>query len=233
MDSCQRPAKRRMQANLTTYFDKVPLLPTSQAAKPSSSSPSNPPLPASIQSSLLNVGMRVRKSVPEGYKNNPHIHNAKYGETGKPMTAYRSGAAELVPYCGMMKVGGYQAQPSRGVDALHASLFEIDESEVDLSSSSQESIENEEESAVLPVAVSHYSTKRRFSDDNEDGGILVDGTGTIVQHTEATPVSMALRPIAQARGHRPAAFKDKVLIEEDFEEATFLRGLDEDMDFDE
>jgi hypothetical protein len=90
-----------------------------------------PPVPATVQSDLLSVGMRVRKSVPEGYK----THKTNSGVAALPSIqttlakATNSGDAysvkppreavpevlqhqrELLPFCGLHKIGGFAEQP--------------------------------------------------------------------------------------------------------------------------
>ncbi|KAI9761787.1 MAG: hypothetical protein M1840_001706 [Geoglossum simile] len=114
----ERQAKRPYQSNITSYFPSI---------QPASSTPSQPAhaqctplLPAAIQSSLLNVGMRIRKSVPEGYKTGRYCGSgAVAGDSSPPYTSTRKIASqsfndrhltELAPYCGVMKVGGYALQ---------------------------------------------------------------------------------------------------------------------------
>ena len=67
MPSKRRTSKRPHQSSIDSYFEHI------ESALFTMYSPS---LPASIQSSLLNVGMRVRKSVPEGYKIEPSFGSA-------------------------------------------------------------------------------------------------------------------------------------------------------------
>ncbi|KZM20344.1 uncharacterized protein EKO05_0006860 [Ascochyta rabiei] len=98
-----------------------------------------PQLPDHVQSSLLSVGMRVRKSVPEGYKTPktalPALqttNTANYSQTPlrKPRSAFSAPALEpmripvdtlastlqhqreLLPFCGLNKIGGYAEQPT-------------------------------------------------------------------------------------------------------------------------
>jgi hypothetical protein len=131
------PAKRPYtgsQPSITSYF-------TTQDPYALASSPTTysniPVLPPVVQSNLLQVGMRVRKSVPEGYKtgspysgfslfadNNPVTASstnqnqivASGQEKSKPKTRPRAGARELTPFCGLLKVGGL-AQQQWGVYA--------------------------------------------------------------------------------------------------------------------
>ncbi|KAF9695431.1 hypothetical protein EKO04_006568 [Ascochyta lentis] len=95
-----------------------------------------PQLPDQVQSSLLSVGMRVRKSVPEGYKTPktalPALQTTTYSQTPlrKSHAAFSTPALEpmkipvdtlastlqhqreLLPFCGLNKIGGYAEQPT-------------------------------------------------------------------------------------------------------------------------
>lgn len=80
-----------------------------------------PVLPNTVQSNLISVGMRVRKAVPEGYKTDGHSAFKLWTDngvvTGKPTKTSASKAAasrELLPFCGINKVGGMDCQaPAR------------------------------------------------------------------------------------------------------------------------
>lgn len=83
-----------------------------------------PALPAETQSNLLNVGMRVRKSVPEGYKTgNAYSAFDLFNDLGTtkvsasaPISRAPSSSCpsqrELLPFCGINKIGGLSSQPS-------------------------------------------------------------------------------------------------------------------------
>ncbi|KAF2624886.1 hypothetical protein BU25DRAFT_413068 [Macroventuria anomochaeta] len=96
-----------------------------------------PVLPDQVQSSLLTVGMRVRKSVPEGYKTPKTVLPSLQPTTAqtplrKPHNAFREAnptleamkipvdtlastlqhQRELLPFCGLNKIGGYAEQPT-------------------------------------------------------------------------------------------------------------------------
>lgn len=94
-----------------------------------------PPVPGHVQSDLLQVGMRVRKSVPEGYKthNNKMLALPSIQTTlsNKPSSTSSTTTMtldvkpprgpiptdvvhqrELLPFCGLHKIGGYAEQPT-------------------------------------------------------------------------------------------------------------------------
>ncbi|KAI1778926.1 ribonucleotide reductase inhibitor-domain-containing protein [Hypoxylon cercidicola] len=84
----------------------------------------SPPLPESVQANLLSVGMRVRKSVPEGYKTGTYSAFALWDDTnpsvatsamtmgeGRSRANAISTPRELLPFCGIHKVGGLGTQP--------------------------------------------------------------------------------------------------------------------------
>jgi hypothetical protein len=114
------------QPSITSYF-------TTQNPEIITASPiisSNvPSLPPHVQSNLLQVGMRIRKSVPEGYKTGSRFSGfslfsdstpvpaipsnqstAQEKEKARPTTRPRAGARELTPFCGLLKVGGMAQQ---------------------------------------------------------------------------------------------------------------------------
>ncbi|KAF2442970.1 hypothetical protein P171DRAFT_53491 [Karstenula rhodostoma CBS 690.94] len=96
-------------------------------------------LPGSVQADLLSVGMRVRKSVPEGYKTQKTISLPSIQTTlamspngastttmtttqeysvklpRDPVPAHVQHQRELLPFCGLQKIGGYAEQPVTNV----------------------------------------------------------------------------------------------------------------------
>lgn len=119
--------RRRFQAPITSFFTKEAISSDSisiQKVHQNRAPLSSPPLSDEIQSSLLTVGMRVRKSVPEGYKTHKTLHStASYGhpscfpesrtedcENHSASKRY-TGYAELMPFCGLHKIGGMAVQP--------------------------------------------------------------------------------------------------------------------------
>ncbi|KAH6677703.1 ribonucleotide reductase inhibitor-domain-containing protein [Halenospora varia] len=136
------------QPSITSYF------PPSDPNTPinySISSPSTPldgttpPLPDSIRANLISVGMRVRKSVPEGYQTVPKNTFAMFSDPSSPSTTNppslsegygvkkqgtRPRARELTPFCGILKVGGMATQ-AWGIYNPHAHGKDLEEMEME------------------------------------------------------------------------------------------------------
>ncbi|KAF4305755.1 Ribonucleotide reductase inhibitor [Botryosphaeria dothidea] len=169
--------KRPFQPSITSYFTR--------ADRPSSSDPDAAPrnaappqglaaVPANVQASLLNVGMRVRKSVPEGYKThktlppNPGAASPYANKTPPNLAPARP--AELLPFCGLHKTGGYQQQQpyahviTTAAAAPHpVSAFGADDFALLLSS--QESNASTLSTDSLPAPATN---KRRYDDEEEE-----------------------------------------------------------------
>ncbi|KAJ9155595.1 hypothetical protein NKR23_g1893 [Pleurostoma richardsiae] len=177
------------QRHITSFFNKSPSCPnvtTSSVSSPATIS--SPDLPASVQSNLLSVGMRVRKSVPEGYKTGSAYsgfslwadaaassHHNNNG--GTPLSV---APRELLPFCGIHKVGGLSAQPDFDaapplpVDVFTNPLPALDD--VPGLTSSQESVESNVPTICIPPAPLSAgpgvgaTRKRGFSEDEDDAG---------------------------------------------------------------
>ncbi|KAK4125284.1 hypothetical protein N657DRAFT_644139 [Parathielavia appendiculata] len=119
------------QRQITSFFPKTvtSTSPTSAnaARKLSNQAPlSAPVLPAQVQTDLLNVGMRVRKAIPEGYKtggaystftlwaeeSTSNSSSDPRPVSATPTATYSSAMRELEPFCGINKIGGLAFQPS-------------------------------------------------------------------------------------------------------------------------
>ncbi|KAK8210597.1 ribonucleotide reductase inhibitor-domain-containing protein [Phyllosticta capitalensis] len=117
MSPSQHRSKRPFQPSITNYFARSDRSDADTTASPSSGHALSHQqkgireLPASIQSSLLNVGMRVRKAVPEGYQthNTKKIMAPAFNSSRPPM---ENRSNELLPFCGIHKTGGLALQPS-------------------------------------------------------------------------------------------------------------------------
>ena len=124
--------RRRFQAPITSFFNRESsssgIDSNPQQAQLHEERFSSPTLPPEIQSSLLTVGMRVRKSVPEGYKTHKILHSSPlHGQPGQltelgvqdfnyaphsiPSSTTHWAYAELAPFCGLHKIGGMAVQP--------------------------------------------------------------------------------------------------------------------------
>jgi hypothetical protein len=132
----KRPyAGSHSQSTITSYFpttssstsSQTSLFQTNSAVRSDTSTLSPPTLPPLVQSNLLSVGMRVRKSVLEGYKTGLRKHNYLGGggagwrfldsAPATPPTSFKTQVGstatsrrELTPFCGIMKVGGMAVQ---------------------------------------------------------------------------------------------------------------------------
>jgi hypothetical protein len=166
-DAHQHRSKRPFQPSITSFFayeqadssdsssDETPRGPgpitrpqqqslaKRQLQQRDSVVPSPPPGP--VQAGLLNVGMRVRKSVPEGYKTHktmslPSVQtthlavatntlNTRASTTSSTITTGKpprdavpddlQHQRELLPFCGLQKIGGFAEQPVTNVHLYH------------------------------------------------------------------------------------------------------------------
>lgn len=231
--------KRPFQPSVDSYFHHATKETNCLAVTPYVESTSVPTLPPAIQSSLLNVGMRVRKSIPEGYKTcakswaclstdaESHHSGAVVEGTGRsipfpsPSSASSSQRSarpsELMPYCGQLHVGGHESQPVVVDQDLEFAHDEPDLDESDLMSS-QESISIDH---VSPIFLYPRNKKRPLD-------LLGDSS-------DLQPVSSPLHPISPTRLSNLNRLRHKIQPKftteqecerigvDDFEEATFLR----------
>ncbi|KAI1273708.1 ribonucleotide reductase inhibitor-domain-containing protein [Xylaria sp. FL0933] len=201
------------QRQITSFFTTSSSSPTnSHLISPLSSSPSItthhrpesiPNLPATVQSNLLSVGMRIRKSVPEGYKTggtynafalwdendadaDPVTTAAIMGEGQRSRANAFSSPRELLPFCGIHKVGGLDTQAEEyrpipiptpipnfrtGVSATPL-LYQQGFSDNDIGdvpglTSSQESVDSTASDIAYSPSASR-TRKRFFVEDEED-----------------------------------------------------------------
>ncbi|KAH9827422.1 Ribonucleotide reductase inhibitor [Teratosphaeria destructans] len=217
--------KRQYQPSATST-----LLRSESAPEKRVRSPLSPALPPETQSSLMNVGMRVRKAVPEGYKTHKTL-----GADGFPFAstapaaigvgveglAYSNGAGsmrELQPFCGLHKVGGW-AQQENVPPQSSMTAFTIAAPTVSTSAS------------AFAMSTNIESRKKRSYDDDVedkmdaffDGADMEDATASLPQR----------RPIAKPRASlKRTTFDSGVFMgedeDDDFEEATFLAPMDVD-----
>lgn len=218
------------QRQITSFFN---------ARSPASSTAPEPvrfpPLPANVESNLLSVGMRIRKSVPEGYKVagtsgfKLWTDNTPLPTPSRPAlssTTPRAVSRELLPFCGINKVGGLDSQPEVRVDAEDdvPALDDIPELTM-----SQESTDSTESNA--------NTRKRFFTDDANDAvdpvetWVAGDGDGEVSPRT-LVPGGFGNRVMAIPRSRaakragvsplKEAVDQENMAIDGDFEEAEFL-----------
>lgn len=224
----------RAETNLPIREDSTTInLPTPISAQPQ--------LPTYVQSSLLNVGMRIRKAVPEGYIRQKMLEAEKTTEDqenyGSKAASRQSSSAprELQPfaYCpssretssALHEIGGWNAQPTFHTVQARG-LNHVDE---DNFTSSQES--NSSTDSIPPKA----KGKRAFEEDDADDEAEI-GNNSTENDTFSYMMQQNLwaRP-RNSRGKRKAfAWKTGRTLAPtpnfipDFGEADFLRPLDEE-----
>lgn len=202
-----------------------------------------PVVPAKVQSSLLNVGMRVRKSVAEGYKT----------KKAEMMTLASAGAgagasAELAPFCGSSKMGDFGVEPfSRPVMGHDHSNNDLVNDEADAFSLPSSSKESTASSSSSSFAL-NVGQKRSFDysdDDDLDEFDFADQDidpshgygymGNTAVHTQRTILAPTLgqqrRRFIATKNYNNQSVKSHMDVEDDFEEASFLcRREDVEMD---
>ena len=232
MSSKRRAFKRSFQPSIDTYFNH---LQSDHADAPTQSSISSPSTPAFIQSSLLNVGMRVRKAVPEGYKTKPLLNVANADPYSNPSPGNQvqlHGFTGSIPYSGIFDTGAYEAQAVPGEADI--SLLRSDDGWS--CPSSQES--NFTDAVPTPVLtpIPANSKRRRSEEDQEnectDYETLSQRSGYLISHTKIPNLNTS-RVIANPKTRKLQQHKVlKTSLEEhisitnagDFEEADFFRA---------
>jgi hypothetical protein len=139
-----------------------------------------PNLPATVQANLLSVGMRVRKSVPEGYKTGDYNAFALWDESSDAVPNLEimgegqrsranafSSPRELLPFCGIHKVGGLDTQQRDGGGSGSSGRRPVP-SMPGLISSSQESVESNASASSSFSDMAQPSRKRFFVEDEND-----------------------------------------------------------------
>ncbi|KAK4902286.1 hypothetical protein LTR27_001189 [Elasticomyces elasticus] len=195
--------KKQYQAPITSYFSSG-----NGERLQSSRSPLSPPLDAATQASLLSVGMRVRKSVPEGYKTHKTLDMDGFpfptpaSSTAPPRTSYNPAPSrELTPFCGLHKIGGLSSQPPSSAPAIVGAGYAT-------------------ESFMSPTSSTIPPTKKRtFEEEIEnDMDAFFDG----VNQMDSAPRPRAIaRPKTSLR--RAASDHVRIAVDgEDFDEAPFL-----------
>lgn len=165
--------KRQYQPSISSYF--------ANRDAPSSSAPERArssmltPLPEDTQASLLSVGMRVRKSVPEGYKTHKTMGMQEFPfPSTAPVrkmerTCRNVPTKELMPFCGLHKTGGWGAQegPSSSAPAGFGG-FSADEDDIPGMTISQHTLFTQAGFGINERAHTANSRKRTYEEEVED-----------------------------------------------------------------
>jgi hypothetical protein len=154
-----------------------------------------PIVPGTVQADLLSVGMRVRKSVPEGYKTHKSANVPSIQTTmskGAPLTNSTLGSGdaysvklagpetyqhqrELLPFSGLHKIGGYAEQPVTNVHLYGGTdengdrpvnLFPLPAQAFNQPFSSQDSIGSSISNSSLQTPSPMNFHKRSWQDDD-------------------------------------------------------------------
>lgn len=247
-----RSFKRQFQPSINSYFratsDNFGGTVESHGAEHALSD-HFPALPATIQSTLLNVGMRVRKSVPEGYQTRtkasrsfgpsvPNIEPSPAVETAwSPPSRATPAHHGLVPYCGILKIGGLAVQPVPAEADLPPLQFD-DEFSLPSSSQGSDTSVVTRPTEMTPTTSPVVMKKRRREDaDGEDLGLEsqpVSPRSRPISHT-CMPNLNHIRPIARPKSRKKLPLEDRtfdgtveseMIDVEDFGEAPFFRPED-------
>jgi hypothetical protein len=193
--------KRRFQPPITTFFS-TSSHPSSNASSLSHnhySAPTHsatPVVESKVQASLLSVGMRVRKSVAEGYKTNHaknmdekhtviistnSIHEQSANTSIQPSTYSKTLRSELAPFSGMGRSNQYTPSlPYPGTSTLHKQqehMITTDEDDAfSLPPSSQESVDSQSFSTPPPMLKKRTHNDFNFEpyEDDEDIDLSFD-----------------------------------------------------------
>jgi hypothetical protein len=234
--------KRKNQPSIDSFFQRNGQ--TSDAANSPSyqTSPLSPALPVKTQSSLLSVGMRVRKSVPEGYRTHKTMPAEEYpfpstaaatAAPTRPVYNSTSSSRELVPFCGLHKIGGFSSQDSFAAPPSSAlPVFPTGNeghNSVPGLSMSQSTIPSTQSSVVSSMDP-QTSNKRSYAEEIEDD---LDAYFDEVDAQEPmTPVEgrriAKLKNSSRNQTIAGTGFYTAVGSDGNFEEATFLAPMETD-----
>ncbi|TQV97945.1 hypothetical protein V2A60_006344 [Cordyceps javanica] len=176
-------------------------------------------LPVDIQSNLLSVGMRIRKSVPEGYKTEGHSAFKLWTDSTTPnapkiRNSTRVTSRELLPFCGINKVGGFESQPSFVHDDVPA------EDAVPELTMSQETVDGSENTTP---------SRKRIYDDDEDAQQL---NGELSPGSRGNARLLAVPHSRMKKNTTSRTFgQENRTLDQDFQDAEFL-VFDEEQDLD-
>ncbi|KAJ5099933.1 hypothetical protein N7532_006934 [Penicillium argentinense] len=220
--------RRRFQPSITNYFSTAPSEPyhsdghtVSHNHYAAATFSATPVVPSTVQSSLLSVGMRVRKSVADGYKTQEAMEKEKafaipaVAETSTAQP-YLSGtrSAELAPFSGTFKL--YEPSTSCG------HLITDDGDAFSLPPSSQESVQTTNSFSTMNHQKRTFDSDDVFADSGDEAN---DGPREtpLGRHILAPGLGPQRRRMLAAQRMSSQATMDL----DDFEEASFLRRREE------
>ena len=178
-----------------------------------------PVVPAKVQSSLLSVGMRVRKSVAEGYKTQKELEKQLAAATTPTATANGANHAELPPFCGYSKTEDLAVQAFSRPSAMNEHDPVTDENDAySLPSSSQGSFTS-----------SFNGQKRPYDSDDMDDNEFEDSYDASHRTILVPSLGQQRRRFIPLKNHN--RISGQSMDVDDFEEATFLRRR-EDVEMD-
>ncbi|KAJ4157600.1 hypothetical protein NW754_009244 [Fusarium falciforme] len=204
------------QRQITSFFNPQ----SPNEPQPSPEPARQPVLPSTVQANLLSVGMRVRKSVPEGYKTTGTsafklwTDNAPVPTSTPRRAVNKATSRELLPFCGINKVGGLDTQPEfeQEDDVPDADAIP----ELSMSQESTESVDSNE------------TYRKRFFEDDEELNASSHAQTMVGEgdsRVYAIPVSQAQKAARLGTGGQ-----GRTATGSDFEDAEFLVYGDETMD---
>lgn len=233
--------KRPCQPSISSFFTQ-----RASNSKPNLHTSVQPVLPTDIQSSLLNVGMRVRKAVPSGYHTKDEApstgkhSSSPLAEAPSSHSNLVTRPTELAPIYGIHKVGGYaqvQSLPpfamkggiSEYCDTIAGLGFHVDEDELD--PSSQTSLASTVSTDSMPIRAMAApwparTVSRKRSHFDDDTGTCDAGPIVFEDVDEFTAIN---RPILQATTRHPRLLQEVPTadylmdVDADFDDAIFLQ----------
>ncbi|PLN83413.1 hypothetical protein BDW42DRAFT_164826 [Aspergillus taichungensis] len=232
--------RRRFQPAITSFFSTTanptdtPHLSHNHYAATTYSP--TPIVSAKVQSSLLSVGMRVRKSVAEGYKTKPPGHSSMmFAAPETHPVSGRSHTTELAPFSGMTKPGHHDAVApfSRPSCTMHTDELVTDDGDAfSLPPSSQESVDSTLSGQKRTLDFDEYEDDISHYTNTEWTGL-----NTTATNMGQAPVSgrTILAPTLGRQRRRFVAAQRQGTMDvdvDDFEEPSFLRRREEvDMEY--
>ncbi|KAL4956799.1 ribonucleotide reductase inhibitor-domain-containing protein [Aspergillus filifer] len=218
--------RRRFQPPITTFFaassdPNIPSTPShlSHNHYAAITNSPTPVIPAKVQASLLSVGMRVRKSIADGYKTNiakqeKQIIVENNSDTLKERISIApTNRSELAPFCGMSKSSEYSSaarplpNPITYTHHHHHHLHNHDHNQFittdedndafSLPPSSQESVDSELE---RPVTVSTQRKRTHQDFDFDPYQDDMDEAGIDDEYTFGRQDPLRLHPVTSTTG---------------------------------